>query len=91
MAELRIEQYQVGAIMTNCYFLINDDTKEVLIVDPGGHAGQLASRIDQGGLKPVAILLTHAHYDHADGVEELRNRYEIQRFHSLLPQIGNYE
>ena len=35
MTKLKIEEYQVGAIMTNCYFLINEETKETIIVDPG--------------------------------------------------------
>lgn len=78
MVELKIEQYQVGAIMTNCYFLINDDTKETLIVDPGGSTKYLKQKIIDGGLKPAAILLTHGHFDHASGAEELKKEYGIK-------------
>ena len=35
MAPLSIQIYVVGPVQTNCYFAINDDTKEVLIIDPG--------------------------------------------------------
>lgn len=35
MAPLSIQTYVVGPVQTNCYFAINDDTKEVLIIDPG--------------------------------------------------------
>lgn len=35
MAPLKVEQYVVGPVQTNCYFAINDDTKEVLVIDPG--------------------------------------------------------
>ena len=59
MAPLRIEQYVVGPVQTNCYFAINDDTKEVLVIDPGASAEKLAEKIKEEGLKPVAILLTH--------------------------------
>ena len=34
MANLSVEQYVVGPVMTNCYFAVNQYTKEVLIVDP---------------------------------------------------------
>lgn len=34
MAPLSIQIYVVGPVQTNCYFAINDDTKEVLIIDP---------------------------------------------------------
>ena len=71
MTPLRIEQYVVGSVSTNCYFAINDDTNEVVVIDPGAAAKQLAKKVSEGGLKPVAILLTHGHYDHAGGAEEL--------------------
>ena len=41
--------------------------KEVLIIDPGASANQLAEKVKEQGLKPVAILLTHGHFDHATG------------------------
>lgn len=65
MAPLSIQIYVVGPVQTNCYFAINDDTKEVLIIDPGASAKQLAEKVKEQGLKPVAILLTHGHFDHA--------------------------
>lgn len=71
MAPLRIEAYVVGMVQTNCYFAINDDTKEVLIIDPGASAEKLMEKINEAGLKPVAILLTHGHFDHAGAAEEL--------------------
>lgn len=77
MAPLRVEQYVVGMVQTNCYFAINDDTKEMFIVDPGASAKQLAERIDMGKLNPVAILLTHGHFDHAAGAAELAEHYSI--------------
>ena len=58
MAPLSIQTYVVGSVQTNCYFAINDDTKEVLIIDPGASAKQLAEKVKEQGLKPVAILLT---------------------------------
>ena len=74
MTKLKIEEYQVGAIMTNCYFLINEETKETIIVDPGGSTKLLESKIQEGGLKPAAILLTHGHFDHASGAGELKQK-----------------
>ena len=46
MASLKVEQYVVGMVHTNCYFAINEDTKETLVIDPGSNAGQLAERLD---------------------------------------------
>ena len=78
MANLKIENYQVGDIMTNCYFLINEETREMVIADPGGSTEFLKGRIKEEGLKPAAVLLTHGHYDHADGAKEMGREYGIQ-------------
>ena len=71
MAPLRIETYVVGPVQTNCYFAVNEDTDEVIVIDPGASARQLAAKVKEEGLKPAAILLTHGHFDHATGAGKL--------------------
>ena len=78
MAPLKVEQYVVGPVQTNCYFVINDDTKEMLIVDPGASAKRLAEIITEEKLNPVAILLTHGHFDHAGGAAALAEQFKIK-------------
>ena len=74
---MKIEHYVVGVVGTNCYFAVNEDTKECLIIDPGDNANMLAGKIAVGGYTPVAILLTHGHFDHIMGVEGLRAQFDI--------------
>lgn len=78
MGKLKMNQYVVGPVQTNCYFAINEDTKELLVIDPGESPKQLAEKIRQEGCTPVAILLTHGHFDHATGAEELAAEFGIQ-------------
>lgn len=78
MTPLRVEQYVVGPVQTNCYFAINDETKEVLIVDPGASGKRLAEIIEEEKLNPVAILLTHGHFDHAGAAAELAEHFHIE-------------
>ena len=82
MAPLSIQIYVVGPVQTNCYFAINDDTKEVLIIDPGASAKQLAEKVKEQGLKPVAILLTHGHFDHIMAADEVRDKYNVKVYAS---------
>ena len=77
MGKLKVNHYVVGEVQTNCYVLINTDTKECLVVDPGASAKQLADRIKQEELTPIAILLTHGHFDHASASEELATIFNI--------------
>lgn len=78
MAPLKVEQYVVGAVQTNCYLAINEDTKDTLIVDPGGDADKIISAINDEKLNPVAILLTHGHFDHASRADEVAERFGIE-------------
>lgn len=77
MSKLKINQYVVGSVQTNCYFAINDETKELLIIDPGAAARQLAERVRAEEAKPVAILLTHGHFDHTGAAGELAKEFSI--------------
>lgn len=67
----------VGPVQTNCYFLKNEQTQEILIVDPGAEQERIIYALDKLQGKPVGILLTHGHYDHVCAVNELKKHYEI--------------
>lgn len=77
MGKLSVDQYVVGPVQTNCYFAINRETQELLIVDPGANAAKLAEKIEQGNLTPKGILLTHGHFDHAGAARELAEQFGI--------------
>ena len=54
---------QVGLLPTNCY-LLYDENKQGVIVDPGGDEALIMSTIKKQGLTIEHILLTHVHFDH---------------------------
>lgn len=78
MAGLRVEQYVVGPVMTNCYFAVNEDTNEMLVIDPGDEAEMLVAKIKERQLTPVAVLLTHGHFDHASAAQGVADAFGIQ-------------
>jgi len=69
---MQVRQCNVGMVMTNCYFIINEETKEVALVDPGDQAHQLLRQCSLMGLTLKAILLTHVHFDHIMAVPALK-------------------
>ena len=79
---IEIKMMVLGPVQTNCFFLINEDTKELLIIDPADRAHGIMDWIQSEGLKPVAILLTHGHFDHIMAVEGLRKEYQIPMYAS---------
>lgn len=78
MIEIKVKNYMVSEFGTNCYFVINSRTKEMLVVDPGDNAPMLADAITQEELIPVGILLTHGHLDHAGAAEALAKKFGIK-------------
>ncbi len=88
MGQTMMQMVPAGSMRTNCYFIYDDDTKEMLLVDPAGEADKLTRLITEHGLKPVAILLTHGHFDHIGAVDEIRGAYGIPVYcHEAEKQI----
>lgn len=77
MSKLRVEHMVLGQVATNCYLAMNEESKELIVVDPADRADRIVSKIDDMGGKPVAILLTHGHFDHIGAAEALKERYGI--------------
>lgn len=73
----QVKNFEVGPIGTNCYFLMNEDTKELVVVDPGGDGARLIREIRNLGYTPSAVLLTHGHFDHAMSAKELKDAFAV--------------
>jgi glyoxylase-like metal-dependent hydrolase (beta-lactamase superfamily II) len=69
---IQIETFVLGPVMTNCYLLYKEN--KGIVIDAGMNPKALIERIEQLSLEIEAILLTHAHFDHIGGLEELRDK-----------------
>ncbi len=72
---MKIKSLSLGPLGTNCYIVSKDN--QSLIIDPGGDAHIIIKYLFEQNLTPIAILLTHAHFDHIGAVHKLRTNFEI--------------
>ena len=80
MDKMEIKSAVLGMAATNCYFAVNKETKETIIVDPADAGDRLIQYVIREGLQPVGILLTHGHVDHILAVDALRDRFHIKAY-----------
>lgn len=59
-----IRQLPLGPLQANCYLVGCEETQEAVVIDPGDEPGRILGEIDDLALHVVAILNTHAHFDH---------------------------
>ena len=71
---LDIQRISVGPLETNCFLVVEPDSKEALLIDPGAEAERILDTLEQAGGRLVGIVLTHAHGDHIGAVREVKAR-----------------
>lgn len=68
----------VTPFQQNCTILFDMDTKEGVIVDPGGDVETILDVLKKNGITLKAIWLTHGHIDHAGGAKELKEALGLE-------------
>lgn len=69
---MRIDAFSLGPLQTNAYLISTEPDRKAIIIDPGMMPARLLAKVQELQLQVEAILLTHAHFDHMGGVEEVR-------------------
>jgi len=74
---VRIENFVVGPLETNCYVI--HDGNEGLVIDVGGtDLEQLIEYIDSNNIRVKYVLATHGHFDHVMGVNIIKEKYNAE-------------
>lgn len=59
-----IKELVVGPLMANCFIFGCNETKEAVVIDPGGDADRILFSLADSGLTVKYIINTHGHFDH---------------------------
>jgi hydroxyacylglutathione hydrolase len=74
---LRAAIIPVTPFQQNCSLIWDDAEKRAAVVDPGGDLPRILAAIEETGVTPEKIVLTHGHIDHAGGAAELKERLGV--------------
>lgn len=82
---LILEQMELGPLQNFLYFLGDQRTREIAVVDPAWDVDYLCKRATDLGYTITSIFLTHGHPDHVNGLDEILERYDVPAY------ISKYE
>lgn len=74
--KIEVEKLVLGAVNTNVYLIFYNEN--CLIIDPSDEAEKIIALVEAKGAKPLAILLTHGHFDHIMAAPVLAKKYGIK-------------
>lgn len=83
---MKIERFVLGPIETNCYVVVNEDTKECFAVDMAYCPKAYVDHIREQGYQMKALFLTHGHFDHIMGIDGVREKFKVPVYASEKEQ-----
>lgn len=72
--KITVKKFVVGPLSTNTY-LVHNESGDCIVFDPSLGCGAVLDEIDNSELVPQAIVLTHGHFDHILGIDEILGKY----------------
>ncbi len=68
---MTVKTLPLGMMQTNCYILYDESTNEAIVVDPACDFEAIKKCIEDLSLNVCYIIITHAHFDHIEALDEL--------------------
>jgi hydroxyacylglutathione hydrolase len=75
--KLTVHTLPLGPLMTNCYLVVEDDSRKTLCIDPGAEPEVILAFVKEHSLHVEKIVLTHGHGDHIGAVASLKEAWNI--------------
>ena len=74
---------------SNCYLVVNEKSKEVILIDPGKVTEEIITQVEENQYKLTAILITHNNGSHAQGLKTLTKIYSPKIYGADWDIAGN--
>ena len=74
---MKIITAEIGLLRTNCYLVVDEESREAFLIDPADSAEELSCLIENEDVKIKGTLITHGHFDHVYAVTELAAKYHV--------------
>lgn len=87
----RIQVQTPQNLLTNSYVVCDENSKEAMVIDPGGEPERIAETLDILGANLKYIFLTHCHADHIGGISKLKELKGGKILISRDDSIGLYK
>ena len=72
MGKIKIGGMVIGAVQTNCYFIYREGSPDCIVFDAPDTGKEIVRRIEGAGFHVRALILTHGHFDHIMGAQDVR-------------------
>jgi hydroxyacylglutathione hydrolase len=99
-SSIYLKQLELGPMANYVYFVGDPKTREVAIVDPAWEVDRILAFAQESDLTITTILITHSHFDHINGVEDLLdhtkakvviNKAEAEFMRAVWPDLVKVE
>lgn len=90
---MQVKALEVGYFQTNCYVVFDENTMDAAVIDPGADSNKILDYLEEHKCNVRAYLLTHAHFDHCQGLEAVMEARPAPLYMSQLDvgvDIGNW-
>lgn len=77
---LNLETFPVGPLGCNCVLMWEPSTCHGIVLDPGGDGPKIRRRVESLGFTVLALLHTHAHFDHVGATRELQDFWQCPAY-----------
>lgn len=76
-SDFYIKQMELGPMENFVYLVGSKATREVFVVDPAWQVDTILRAAKQEDLKIIGALVSHFHFDHSNGIEELLESFNV--------------